>query len=133
MLVTDEDVGYFAKLSSRSNCIACKGKAVTVMRVLEAAREPLTIDKRVRLVIAALARLGHLSSSDGGQTVSLRDGAQRPSGAIPATMCKWIVTGARRATLVNCAMVNKSAPELFLVQFTRHYPLFGVKLGPSRR
>ena len=58
------------------------------MRVLGAAREPLTIEqiarhfaqgkqieKRVRLVVAALARLGHLPSADGGQTVSLRAAA----------------------------------------------------------
>ena len=48
------------------------------MRVLEAAKELRTIEqieKRVRLVVAALARLGHLASADGGQTVSLRAAA----------------------------------------------------------
>ena len=48
-------------------------------------------------------------------------------------MCEQIVAGAGRAALVNRAMVNKSAPELFLVRFTVGYPLFGVKFGPSRR
>ena len=51
---------------------------VSVMRVLEAAKELRTIEqieKRVRLVVAALARLGHLASADGGQTVSLRAAA----------------------------------------------------------
>ena len=64
------------------------GETVEVMRVLEAAPDPMSIgeiarhfaqgkqiEKRVGLVIAALARLGHLSSSDGGKTVSLRSGA----------------------------------------------------------
>jgi hypothetical protein len=63
-------------------------ETVEVMRVLEAAREPVSIEqiarcfaqgkqieKRVRLVVAALARLGHLASADGGQTVSLRAAA----------------------------------------------------------
>ncbi len=63
-------------------------ETVDVMRVLEAAREPLTIEqiarhfaqgkqieKRAGLVVAALARLGHLASADGGQTVSLRAAA----------------------------------------------------------
>ena len=63
-------------------------ETVAVMRVLEAAREPLTIEqiarhfaqgkqieKRAGLVAAALARLGHLASADGGQTVSLRAAA----------------------------------------------------------
>ena len=59
-----------------------------MMRVLEAAREPLSIEqiarhfaqgkqieKRAGLVVAALARLGHLASADGGKTVSLRAAA----------------------------------------------------------
>jgi hypothetical protein len=63
-------------------------ETVEVMRVLEVATEPMSIgesarhfaqgkqiEKRVGLVIAALARLGHLSSSDGGKTVSLRSGS----------------------------------------------------------
>jgi hypothetical protein len=33
------------------------------------------IEKRARLVVAALARLGHLASADGGKTVSLRAAA----------------------------------------------------------
>jgi hypothetical protein len=33
------------------------------------------IEKRVGLVIAALARLGHLSSGDGGNSFSLRSAA----------------------------------------------------------
>jgi hypothetical protein len=48
------------------------------MRVLEDAREPLAIEqiaKRVRLVVAVLARLVHLSSPEGGETVSLRAAA----------------------------------------------------------
>ena len=67
---------------------ACEARTVAAMRLLEDAREALTIEqiarhvaqgkqieKRVRLVVAALARLGHLSSADGGQTVSLRAAA----------------------------------------------------------
>ena len=63
-------------------------ETVEVMGVLEAAREPLTIEqiarhfaqgkqieKRAGLVVAALARLGHLASADGGKTVSLRAAA----------------------------------------------------------
>ena len=63
-------------------------ETVAVMRVLEAAREPMSIEqiarhfaqgkaieKRAGLVVAALARLGHLASPDGGQTVSLRAAA----------------------------------------------------------
>ncbi len=63
-------------------------ETVAVMRVLEAAAEPVSIEeiarhfaqgkqieKRVGLVVAALARLGHLSSADGGKTVALRGGA----------------------------------------------------------
>jgi hypothetical protein len=63
-------------------------ETVEVMRVLEAAMGPVSIEdiarhfaqgkqieKRVRLVVAALARLGHLASADGGQTVSLRAAA----------------------------------------------------------
>ncbi len=59
-------------------------ETVEVMRVLEAAAEPMSIEeiarhfaqgkqieKRVGLVIAALARLGHLSTADGGSRVSL--------------------------------------------------------------
>jgi hypothetical protein len=58
------------------------------MRLLEAAKEPLSIEqiarhfaqgkqieKRVGLVMAALARLGHLASEDGGKSVSLRAAA----------------------------------------------------------
>ena len=60
-------------------------ETVAITRVLEAAKEPLTIEqiarhfaqgkqieKRAGLVVAALARPGHLSSADGGKTVSLR-------------------------------------------------------------
>jgi hypothetical protein len=56
------------------------------MRVLEAATEPLSIEqiaqhfaqgkqieRRVGLVVSALARLGHLASADGGKSVSLRN------------------------------------------------------------
>ncbi len=63
-------------------------ETVAVMRVLEAAKEPLSIEqiarhfaqgkqieKRAGLVVAALARLGHLSSADRGKTVSLRAAA----------------------------------------------------------
>ena len=63
-------------------------ETVEVMRVLEKAAEPLSleqiarhfaqgkqIEKRVGLVIAALGRLGHLSSADGGMSASLRSGA----------------------------------------------------------
>ena len=63
-------------------------ETVEVMRVLEVATEPLSIaeiarhfaqgrqiEKRVGLLISALARLGHLSSTDGGKTVSLWSGA----------------------------------------------------------
>ena len=63
-------------------------ETVAVMRVLEAAKEPLTIEqiarhfaqgkqieKRAGLVVAALAWLGHLSSPDGGKSVSLRAAA----------------------------------------------------------
>ncbi|MGO8777519.1 MAG: hypothetical protein ACLQKK_01155 [Rhodomicrobium sp.] len=63
-------------------------ETVEVMRVLEAAAEPMSIEdiarhfaqgkaveKRVGLVVAALARLGHLTSADGGKRVSLRTGA----------------------------------------------------------
>jgi hypothetical protein len=62
-------------------------ETVEVMRVLEAAAEPMSIEeiarhfaqgkaveKRAGLVVAALARLGHLSSADGGKKVSLRRG-----------------------------------------------------------
>jgi hypothetical protein len=61
-------------------------ETVEVMRVLEAATEPLSIEqiaqhfaqgkqieRRVGLVVSALARLGHLSSADGGKSVSLRN------------------------------------------------------------
>ena len=60
-------------------------ETVAVMRVLEAAKEPMgiepiarhfaqgkQIEKRVGLVVAALARLGQLSSPDSGKSVSLR-------------------------------------------------------------
>ncbi len=63
-------------------------ETVAVMRVLEAAAAPVSIDeiarhfaqgrqieKRVGLVVAALARLGHLASADGGKTVALSGGA----------------------------------------------------------
>jgi hypothetical protein len=63
-------------------------ETVAVMRVLEAASAPMSIEeiarhfaqgkqieKRVGLVVAALARLGHLSPADGGKSVSLRSGA----------------------------------------------------------
>ena len=63
-------------------------ETVAVMRVLEAAKEPVSIEqiarhfaqgrqieKRVGLVVAALARLGHLASADEGRRVSLRSGA----------------------------------------------------------
>ena len=58
------------------------------MRVLEAAAEPVSIEeiarhfaqgkaveKRVGSVVAALARLGHLSPVEGGKKVALRGGA----------------------------------------------------------
>ena len=64
-------------------------ETVAVMRVLEAAAEPVSIaeiaryfaqgrqiEKRVGLAVAALARLGHLSAAEGGKKVSLRGGAQ---------------------------------------------------------
>ncbi len=60
-------------------------ETVAVMRVLEAAAAPMSvgdiarhfaqgkqIEKRAALVVAALARLGHLASADGGKTVTLR-------------------------------------------------------------
>ena len=63
-------------------------ETVAVMRVLEAAAEPVSveeiarhfaqgkqIEKRVGSVVAALARLGHLSSADGGKKVALSGGA----------------------------------------------------------
>jgi hypothetical protein len=63
-------------------------ETVAVMRVLEAAAEPVSIEeiarhfaqgkaveKRVGSVVAALARLGHLSPVEGGQKVVLRGGA----------------------------------------------------------
>ncbi|MFY9639903.1 MAG: hypothetical protein WCD20_00380 [Rhodomicrobium sp.] len=63
-------------------------ETVEVMRVLEAAAEPMSVEdiarhfaqgkaveKRVGLVVAALARLGHLTSADGGKSVSLGSGA----------------------------------------------------------
>ncbi|MGO9986188.1 MAG: class I SAM-dependent DNA methyltransferase, partial [Rhodomicrobium sp.] len=63
-------------------------ETVEVMRVLEAAAEPMSIEeiarhfaqgkqieKRVGSVVAALARLGHLSTGDGGKKVSLRSAA----------------------------------------------------------
>jgi hypothetical protein len=63
-------------------------ETVEVMRVLEAATEPMSIEeiaqhfaqgkqieRRVGLVVAALARLGHLSTADGGKKISLRSGA----------------------------------------------------------
>lgn len=74
----------------RAGCwsTACEARTVAVMRVLEAAKEPLSIadiarhfaqgrqiEKRAGLVVAALARLGHLASADGGKTVSLRAAA----------------------------------------------------------
>ncbi len=62
-------------------------ETVEVMRVLEAAAEPMSIEeiarhfaqgkaveKRIGLVVAALARLGHLSAADSGKRVSLRGG-----------------------------------------------------------
>ena len=62
-------------------------ETVAVMRVLEAAAEPVSIEeiarhfaqgkaveKRVGSVVAALARLGHLSPVDGGKKVALRGG-----------------------------------------------------------
>ncbi len=61
-----------------------------MMRVFEATTAPVSIveiarcfaqgkqiEKRVGLVVAALARLGHLSSADGGEPVSLRSAAIR--------------------------------------------------------
>lgn len=58
------------------------------MSVLASAKQPLRIEdiaagfaqgkrveKRVALTILALARLGHLASTDGGQTFSLRRSA----------------------------------------------------------
>jgi hypothetical protein len=75
---------FSTKILCRKNLLSLK-ENVAVMRVLKAAKEPLTIgetarhfaqgkliEKRAGLVVAALARLGHLSSADGGQTVSLR-------------------------------------------------------------
>ena len=63
-------------------------ETVAVMRVLEAAAEPVSIEeiarhfaqgkqieKRVGQVIAALARLGHLSTAEDGKKVSLSSGA----------------------------------------------------------
>ena len=63
-------------------------ETVEVMRVLETATQPVSIgqiashfaqgkaiEKRVGLVIAALARLGHLASGDGGNSFSLRSAA----------------------------------------------------------
>ncbi len=63
-------------------------ETAAVMRVLAGATEPLSIldiargfaqgrqiEKRVALTILALARLGHLSSSDDGQTFMLRETA----------------------------------------------------------
>ncbi len=63
-------------------------ETAAVMSVLATAARPITIDdiaanfaqgkqikKRVELTIRALARLGHLASSDGGQSFSLRRSA----------------------------------------------------------
>ncbi len=63
-------------------------ETAAVMRVLEAAEAPVSIEdiarhfaqgkqieKRAGRVIAALARLGHLSTADDGKKVSLRGGA----------------------------------------------------------
>jgi hypothetical protein len=63
-------------------------ETVAVMRVLEAAAEPVSIEeiarhfaqgkaveKRVGSVVAALARLGHLSPAEDGKKVSRRGGA----------------------------------------------------------
>jgi hypothetical protein len=63
-------------------------ETVVVMRVLEAAAEPVSIEdiarhfaqgkqieRRAGQVIAALARLGHLSTADDGKKVALRGGA----------------------------------------------------------
>jgi hypothetical protein len=63
-------------------------ETVAVMRVLEAAAEPVSveeiarhfaqgkqIEKRVGSVVAALARLGHLSATEDGKKVALRGGA----------------------------------------------------------
>ncbi len=67
-------------------------ETVFVMRVLEAAPSPVTIEqiaqhfaqgkaieKRVSLVVSALARLGHLSTENGGKSVSLRTTETRSS------------------------------------------------------
>jgi hypothetical protein len=60
-------------------------ETAAVMRVLASATEPLSIaniartfqqgksiEKRVALIVSALARLGHLASGDGAKTFSLR-------------------------------------------------------------
>ena len=44
-----------------------------------------------------------------------------------------LVNSSFAAPGVHTNVVNRSAPNLFLVQFTLCYPLFGVKFGPSRR